>query len=232
MSSTIRRALRVLGALVVAATLTAAPVSAAPDDEITLTFIRHAQSAGNTSGFIDTSTPGPGLTDLGWSQAHRVADDYAQAGFDGVFASSMIRTQQTAEFLSTELDEPVDVLPGLREIEAGDYEGRPEAAVADYFNVLRQWTGGDRTARIPGSIDGNEFDARFDDAVQSIYDTGDHRPVASSHGGAIALWALMNADNADPALLEAEPLNNTSYVAVRGNPADGWKLLDWNGTRG
>lgn len=96
---------------------------AAPDDQITLTFIRHAQSAGNVSGFVDTSTPGPGLTDLGWDQAHQVAADFADGGFDGVFASTMVRTQQTAEFLADELHEPVDVLPGLREIEAGTYEG-------------------------------------------------------------------------------------------------------------
>lgn len=215
-----------------AVTLPLAPSSAAaPGDEITLTFIRHAQSAGNASGLIDTSTPGPGLTDLGWTQAHRVAVDYAHAGFDGVFASTMVRTQQTAQFLSAELDEPVDVLPGLREIEAGDLEGQPEASAADFYTVLKQWTSGDRSARIPGSMDGNEFDARFDEAVDAIYATGDLRPVAFSHGGSIAVWTLLNADNADPALLEAQPLTNTGYVVVHGSPADGWKLVDWNGTR-
>lgn len=231
MSSTIRRVLAVLGALAVAAASTAAPVSAGPGDEITLTLIRHAESAGNTSGFVDTSTPGPGLTDLGWAQAHRVADDYAHADFDGVFASSMVRTQQTAEFLAAELDEPVDVLPGLREIEAGTYEGRPEAGAAEFYGVLRQWADGDRGARIPGSIDGNEFDARFDEAVRTIACSGDRHPVAFSHGGAIALWTLMNAENADPALLATQPLPNTGYVVLRGDPVDGWKLLDWNGTR-
>jgi broad specificity phosphatase PhoE len=216
---------------VMAVSVALAPQSfAVPGDDITLTFIRHGQSAGNTSGFIDTATPGPGLTDLGWAQAHRVAADFADAGFDGMFASSMVRTQQTAEFLADELHEPVDVLPGLREIEAGDYEGRPEAAGAGFYDVLKEWAAGDRAARIPGSIDGNQFDARFDDAVQTIYDTGDQHPVAFSHGGAIALWTLMNAHNGDPALL-AKPLPNTGYVVVRGNPSAGWTLVDWNGTR-
>ena len=40
--------------------------------------------------------------------------------------------------------------------------------------------------RIPGTIDGNEFDARFDDAVDAIYRSGQQRPVAYSHGAAIA----------------------------------------------
>ena len=29
---------------------------------MTVTFVRHAESQGNASGFIDTSTPGPHLT--------------------------------------------------------------------------------------------------------------------------------------------------------------------------
>jgi broad specificity phosphatase PhoE len=185
-------------AVLVAAFL--APVAwAAPDGDITLTFIRHGQSAGNTSGFIDTST--------------------------------MVRTQQTAQPLAEELHDTVDVLPGLREIEAGDYEGRPETDGAGFYDVLKQWATGDRNARIPGSIDGNEFNARFTDAVAAIYATGEHHPVAFSHGGAIALWTLMNAHNADPALLQADPLNNTGYVVVHGSPSAGWTLVDWNGVR-
>ena len=156
-------------AIALGVTTTTAPLapraSAGGEPQITLTFIRHGQSLGNTSGFIDTTTPGPDLTDLGREQAHQVATDYARAGFDGVFASEMIRTQHTAEFLADELNEQIDVLPGLGEIPAGIYEGQPNSAGKDFFNVLREWSAGNRDARIPGSIDGNEFDARFDDAV-------------------------------------------------------------------
>ncbi|MET0473384.1 MAG: histidine phosphatase family protein [Mycobacterium sp.] len=219
-------------AVTIAVVSMAAPAAAARDDDITLTFIRHGESSGNTSGFIDTRTPGPGLTDLGWAQARDVAATFGDGGccaFDGIFASAMLRTQQTAQFLADELNEPVEILPGLGEIEAGIYEGQPNPAAAGFFDVLRQWAAGDRAARIPGSIDGNEFDARFDDAVASIYASGDQRPVAFSHGGAIALWTIMNARNADPALLESEPLNNTGYVVVTGSPSAGWTLVDWNG---
>lgn len=97
------------------------------------------------------------------------------------------------------------------------------------YDVLRKWTDGDLAARIPGSTDGTEFEARFDDAVAAIYAAGDQHPVAFSHGGAIALWVLTNARNADPALLESAPLPNTGYVVVRGNPGAGWTLVDWNG---
>jgi hypothetical protein len=42
---------------------------------------------------------------------------------------------------------------------------------------------------------------------------------------------VASAATATPALLETHPLNNTGYVVVRGDPADGWKLVDWNGIR-
>ena len=58
---------------------------------------------------------------------------------------------------------------------------------------------------IPGSIDGNEFDARFDEAV------------------------LMNVSNPDKSLFIADPVPNTGRITVNGNPRDGWTLVDGDG---
>lgn len=214
----------------VVATLLAPTASAGGYRSITLTFVRHAQSAGNASGLIDSSTPGPSLTDLGRTQAAASAQRLAPHHYDGIFASTMIRTQQTAQPMADTLHEAITVLPGLHEVEAGIYEGQPEAsAVQTYFAAPERWLRGDRSARIPGSIDGNEFDARFDEAVQQIYDSGDDNPVAYSHGAAIMLWVQMNVGNPNPQLLMQHPLDNTGYVVIEGNPTDGWTLADWDG---
>ena len=225
------RALPLLAAFVLAlATLPVPTAAAGGYRSITLTFVRHAQSAGNASGLIDSSTPGPSLTDLGRTQAVASAQRLSPHHYDGIFASTMVRTQQTAQPMADVLHERVTVLPGLHEVEAGVYEGQPEAsAVQTYFAAPEQWLRGDRSARIPGSIDGNEFDARFDGAVQQIYDSGDDDPVAYSHGAAIMLWVQMNVDNPNPQLLMEHPLDNTGYVVVVGNPTDGWMLTDWDG---
>lgn len=197
---------------------------------ITLTFVRHAESQGNASGLIDTSTPGPGLTERGVRQAAAAAERLRGNGFDRVYASTMVRTQQTAQPMATTLGAPIAVLPGLREVEAGQFEGAPEASAADYFTAPQRWLAGDRSARIPGSLDGNEFDARFDDAVAQIYDGGGHRPVAYSHGAAIMLWVAMNVDGVDPTLLRRDPLQNTGRVTITGSPASGWELQEWVGS--
>jgi broad specificity phosphatase PhoE len=218
-------------AVLVVAVLTASCGSAraAGPRTITLTLVRHAQSAANASGLIDTSTPGPELTPKGWCQATIAATQLAANHYDGIYASSMIRTQETATPMAQALGEPVTVLPGLREIEAGQYEGAPEASIPQTFLVApERWLQGDRVARIPGSVDGNEFNARFDEAVQRIYDSGEQNPVAFSHGAAIMLWVLMNARNADRSLLTTKSLPNVGHVVLTGNPSDGWTLNEWD----
>jgi broad specificity phosphatase PhoE len=206
-----------------------APARAAGSRTITLTLVRHAQSAANASGLIDTSTPGPELSPRGWCQATLVAPQLAPNHYDGVYASSMIRTQETATPTAQALDEPITVLPGLREIEAGQFEGAPEATIAQtYFAAPTRWLQGDRSARIPGSVDGNEFDARFDEAVQRIYDSGQQNPVAFSHSAAIMFWVQMNVRNPDPSLVKTKSLPNVGHVVLTGNPSDGWTLTEWD----
>jgi broad specificity phosphatase PhoE len=222
---------RRFAAVVIIAVLAAgcAPARAAGPHTITLTLVRHAQSTANASGLIDTSTPGPELTPKGWCQATLAATQLAPNRYDGIYASSMIRTQETATPTAQALGEPVIVLPGLREIEAGQYEGTPEANIPQtYFAAPRRWLQGDRSARIPGSVDGNEFDARFDEAVQYIYDSASQNPVAFSHSAAIMLWVLMNVRNPDPSLLTGKPLPNVGHVVLTGNPSEGWTLTEWD----
>lgn len=205
-----------------------ASARAAGPHTITLTLVRHGQSAGNASGLLDTSTPGPELTPEGWCQATLEAGPLSANHYDKIYASTMIRTQETATPTAQALNEPVTVLPGLREIEAGEFEGQPQNDAKGLVAILTRWARGDRNARIPGSIDGNEFEARFTDAVQHIYDSGDVNPVAFSHGGAIMLWVLMNVHNPDTSLFTSKPLPNLGRVVVTGNPSDGWTMTEWN----
>jgi broad specificity phosphatase PhoE len=195
---------------------------------MTLTFVRHGQSTANAAGILNTAVPGPGLTALGVQQAQDVAAVLATQGHDGIYASTMIRTQQTAAPLGT----PV-VLPGLQEIDGGVFEGTPERgplALLGYAGPPLAWTFGLRAIPILGSSDtGNAFDARVDGAVKTIYDTGDRNPVVYSHGATIMFWVMMNVDNPDPLLILTHPLDNTDVVVVNGTPDDGWTLTDWDG---
>ena len=107
---------------------------------VTLTPVRDAQSVGNASGLIDTSVPGLELTPRGWCQAMLDAGPLGARHYGGSYASTMIRTQQTATPTAQWLGEPVDVLSGRREIPLGaDERARP-----------RPLTAGQQSATQPG----------------------------------------------------------------------------------
>jgi broad specificity phosphatase PhoE len=199
---------------------------------ITVTFIRHAQSEANASGIINTDVPGPGLSPEGKEQAEQVAHQLARNNYDSVYASTMVRTQQTAAPLAAELGKQVEVLPGLQEIDAGWYNGKPETmASSTYLLAPADWIKGDVHNRIPGSISGNEFNNQFTAAIQKIYASGHRNPVVFSHLYAIMYWTLMNVKNPKDSLLASHPLPNVGHVVITGNPMTGWTLVDWDGIR-
>ncbi|HEY5840300.1 MAG TPA: histidine phosphatase family protein [Mycobacterium sp.] len=227
-----RRALLVVLTTVTAALVFAASALAASD--IMLTFVRHAESQANADGIINTQVPGPDITALGRQQANDVAALLAGNGYDGIYASDMVRTQQTAAPLAAILGKRVTVLPGLHEISAGIYEGSSEDSGLGRLGYALPpvaWTLGARFVPIPGSTDpdGNAFEARTNDAVQTIYDSGNTNAVAFSHGATIMFWTMMNVDNPDLGLLLSHQLDNTGVVVVKGHPDDGWALVSWDG---
>jgi broad specificity phosphatase PhoE len=226
--------MRWLGAALTAVMLVISPVHALPaahattEHNIVVTFVRHGQSTANAAHVIDTTVPGPDITPLGYVQAVTAANELSINRYDGIWASTMVRTQQTAAPMSQALDEPVTVLPGLQEIDAGTNDGLSEdtAPKNDAPGVWLQ--PGKRNVRVPGAINGFEFQSRFSDAVKTIYDSGETNPIVYSHGWAITYWVLMTAKNSDPSLANPS-LANGGHVMIAGNPKDGWTLVNWDG---
>ena len=205
---------------------------------ITITFVRHGESEGNVSCCIDTTIPGPHLTTNGQTQAQDRANQLASDGiaYDGIYYSDMVRTQETAApFATLKPTLSQTELAGLHEVQAGIYEGAPQNSGFErllYVLPALAWASGLYFVPMPGSPDltGANFQSRYNGAVEDIYNSGDQKPVAFSHGLSIMAWTLMNVDNPDLSLLLGHPLGNTAVVTVNGNPTDGWTLVSWDGT--
>ena len=60
---------------------------------------------------------------MGQQQAQDVVGTLGDNNYDAIYASTMVRTQLTAAPMSQYLRLPIQVLPGLQEIEAGVFEG-------------------------------------------------------------------------------------------------------------
>jgi Fructose-2,6-bisphosphatase len=194
-----------------------------------LLLIRHGQSIDNVFGRLGTVAPGPGLTELGATQAAAIPDAVAGEPIEAIYASNLIRAQLTAEPLSLRRGLDVQVSAGLREIQAGDLEGRSDVdSVRTYIGTVFSWRS-DPGARIPGGESGTEFLDRFTGEIDDIAARHDGTVAIVSHGAAIRTWASWVPANIPSDFGRTHPLDNTAMVVVTGSPVDGWNVSSWAG---
>ena len=193
-------------------------------------FIRHGQTPANVLGLLDTAHPGPGLTELGRRQASAVPDALVDEDIEGVFASTLLRTQLTAEPLARARKLDARVADGLHEISAGALEGlSDEKSQLTYVETVFSWAAGDLSRSMPGGSDGHEFFRRFDGAVDAVAREHSGTVAIVSHGAAIRTWTGARAENVDVDYAATHPLSNTGVVLVTGSPTDGWRVNAWDG---
>jgi broad specificity phosphatase PhoE len=203
---------------------------------IRVLLIRHAESTANEAGILSTTQPGPELTARGREQAEALAEALAETvrdvPLDGLYASTLRRTQLTAEPLSRATGLPVTVIEGIHEIEAGDLEDRGDhEAMSAYALPFQTWAQGDFTAAVPGGFSGDHFFERFDRGIAEIWQAhqdGDTVAIVD-HDAAIRVWVAGRADNLGPDFTSTHGLANTGIVVLTGSPADGWHVETWQG---
>jgi probable phosphoglycerate mutase len=194
-----------------------------------LLLVRHGQTTANVRGELDTAAPGPGLTSLGFAQAASLPAALRNERIDAVFASTLIRTQQTAAPLAAERELGVEVLTGVHEIEAGVLElATDHASYQRFFEVCMAWGGGDRDRVMPGATNGHEFFARFDESISMVPDAG--TAVVVTHAAAMRVWIAGTARNIEPIFTARQELDNTGLVVLEGSASEGWDLVEWRGS--
>ena len=194
-----------------------------------LLLIRHGQTIDNVRGALGTEVPGPDLTALGREQADAVPPALAGEHIEAIYASTMLRTQRTAEPLARARGIRAEVIDGIQEIFAGRLEQRSDAeAVRAYIDTIVAWQH-DFGARMPGGEDGYEFFGRFNSAIARVAEEHDGTVALVSHGAAIRTWASWASRNLDAEFTRSHDLRNTGIVVVEGSPADGWVTTEWAG---
>ncbi|WP_409468446.1 histidine phosphatase family protein [Streptomyces sp. HC307] len=196
-----------------------------------LLLVRHGQTPTNLAYLLDTTVPGPGLTELGERQAAALPAALADEDIEAVYASTLVRTQLTAEPLAAARGLEVIVRDGIRELTAGELEMLPGDSERgqEYMRTAFAWAAGDTTLRMPGGESGEEALARYDAVVAEAADSGAGTVAMVSHGAAIRMWTAARAAGVDVPFAAARPLENTGVVILEGSPSDGWKALSWAG---
>lgn len=195
-----------------------------------LLLVRHGQTPSNIAGLLDTGAPGADLTALGRTQAAALPSALGTEPIEALYASTLVRTQQTAEPLALSLGLTVEVRAGIREIGAGALEMLGDAAAVQvYLDTAFRWSDGDLDLRMPGGESGTEVFDRYDEVVAEIAASGTGTAALVSHGAVIRSWVAARVANISTDHAARSPLANTGVVVLDGSPDAGWQALTWEG---
>ncbi|HVV23255.1 MAG TPA: histidine phosphatase family protein [Pseudonocardiaceae bacterium] len=200
-----------------------------------LILARHGQTAANVRMALDSRPPGGPLTEEGRRQAEELAAALADEPVVGVYASTAIRAQQTAEPIAAGHGLAVQVVDGIQEVSAGDLEGRTDRdALRRFVEVASAWTNGDLDRTMPGGETGQEAVERFTTALKSLRaaHTDDGALVVVSHGAMLRLVGPLLADNL-ATFGEISLLQNTARIVLEEDSTTrgGWHCVEWAGVR-
>lgn len=148
------------------------------------------------------------LSRAGVKQAVLAAKRLAGYPLDRIYASDLIRARQTAKIIreqslqaGRELPE-VEVRPGLREIDFGDWTGLSDAEITERYSGFKEERDclvGDRDLGFPNGEDGEMVWKRAEPVLEEMIALGEKNLAVVSHGGTIRviLAALFGRGQAD-----------------------------------
>lgn len=134
-----------------------------------LIFIRHGQSVANAEGRFAGHTD-VDLTQIGYAQAESAAQYIAsREKIDKIYSSDLKRAHNTALPASRLLGLPINDVEGLREICAGDWEGRLVSEIqVEYEKDFYAWRNDYSHARCTGGESVEELYLRVVPFVKTI----------------------------------------------------------------
>jgi probable phosphoglycerate mutase len=185
---------------------------------------RHGEAAYETQLITDD---GGTLTELGRTQAARLASELADRGIAHVWSSSRSRAVQTAEIAASALACDVTVREGLREFGVGAFAGHPVSDQDPLATTFLAWLNGDLDARLNGGESGVELAARVRAVLEEV--AGQHEGesvLVISHGGAMGVGLPALAGNLPGDVIVGAPLPNCGVVELSVD-GDGWRAHRW-----
>ncbi len=214
-----------------------------PPGSTEVVLVRHGASeaavVGSRFPLVDGHSD-PALSEVGRAQAEMVARGLGGDEFSGLFVTNLRRTGETAAPLAAATGLRPQVVPELREVFLGDFEGgeyRVRAGRGD--PVIQQVFAEERWDAIPGGEPWEDFSARVTAGVERIVAAvgPETSAVAVVHGAVIGQlcrqatnsrpFAFVHSDNCSVSRLVVHgdgrwllrSFNDISHLTVRTGPA-------------
>lgn len=196
--------------------------------------IRHGQSEANVPQIWTSAVEGYPLTPLGWEQAAALGVALKDRDVAALYASPLVRAQETAQALGEALGLEPRTLVGIEELHVGVHEGGSNEDVGPIaIGVFeRWWLHDDLDSGFEGGETGRHIVERMARALDGLADAHDGQTVAMvSHGGAIAVGLTALCPELTPAFVSQNFLANTEVVEVVRDAAGTWHCESWATTR-
>jgi len=159
----------------------------------TLILIRHGETPHNRDkryqGHRDTS-----LTRAGKRQTREIALRLRDKPLDAIYSSDLKRTRYMAEVINSYHSLKINILPELREIDFGDWEGKTYNEIQrEWKGLLNAWERKPSQIKIPRGESIKDLAERIRSTIKKIVSNHpDQRVAIITHGGPIRI-ILMDA---------------------------------------
>jgi len=142
-----------------------------------LILIRHGETEWNKlklcQGISDIN-----LTEYGIKQASHLARSLKNSRIDSVYSSNLKRAYQTALLIAREHAVEVEIVDDLREMDQGDFEGKPfEKLKETHSHILQSWRDDPANYRLPNGETLQEVQDRAFSAISKIYSKNPDKTV-------------------------------------------------------
>ena len=196
----------------------------------TLILIRHGETSCNRDRRYQGHRDIP-LTEKGKEQSRRVALGLKDESLDAIYSSDLERVRYMAEAINGYHSLKINILPQLREIDFGDWEGKTYDEIRREWDSLPdEWKKEPPKIKIPRGESINELAKRVRAVVERIINNHpDQKVVITTHGGPIRIilmdaldlrlddWWKMITSNGAISIVEYQ--SNKAKVLLRNDTA-------------
>jgi len=200
--------------------------------ETTVLLVRHGQSEGNIARVWTSAREGFPLTALGHEQARAVGEQLADRGIAAVFASPLVRAQQSAAEIAGVLGLDPQVLEGVEELHVGVHEGVHDEHVGPVAEQVfgAWWRDNDLSGGFEGGETGEQIAARMKAALDLVADKHPgETALVVSHGGAMAVGVVALC-GLDASYVATHLLKNCDVVELVRTDGT-WTCESWAGEK-